>query len=62
MTKEYKHGYVIAMKSVQLLLLTRITELKESSDYPNNFKGQMVEDYEWVIKRIDENIDESVKK
>ena len=50
------------MKSVQLLLLTRITELKESSDYPNNFKGQMVEDYEWVIKRIDENIDESVKK
>jgi hypothetical protein len=27
----------------------RIEELKKSSDYPHNFKGQMVEDFEWVL-------------
>ena len=28
----------------------RIKEIKASTDYPHNFKGQMVEDLEWVLK------------
>lgn len=27
----------------------RIEKLKACSDYPHNFKGQMVEDFEWVL-------------
>lgn len=27
----------------------RIEILKNSSDYPHNFKGQMVDDFEWVL-------------
>lgn len=27
----------------------RIGKLKKSPDYPHNFKGQMVEDFEWVL-------------
>lgn len=27
----------------------RIGKLKACSDYPHNFKGQMVEDFEWVL-------------
>lgn len=30
----------------------RIEILKNSSYYPNNFKGQMVEDLEWVLNLI----------
>lgn len=30
----------------------RIENLKKSSDYPHNFKGQMVEDFEWVLSMI----------
>ena len=30
----------------------RIEKLKKSSDYPHNFKGQMVEDFEWVLSMI----------
>ena len=31
------------------LIEQRIAQLKTSSDYPHNFKGQMVEDFEWVL-------------
>lgn len=27
----------------------RIEEIKSASDYPHNFTGQMVEDFEWVL-------------
>lgn len=30
----------------------RIKDIKNSSDYPHNFKGQMVEDLEWVLKQL----------
>ena len=30
----------------------RIEKLKNSSDYPYNFKGQMVDDFEWVLGMI----------
>lgn len=30
----------------------RIDEIKKSSDYPHNFKGQMVEDFEWVMSLL----------
>lgn len=30
----------------------KIKEIKSSSDYPHNFKGQMVEDLEWVLKQL----------
>lgn len=30
----------------------RIEKLKACSDYPHNFKGQMVEDFEWVLSLL----------
>lgn len=30
----------------------KINELKQSSDYPHNFKGQMVEDFEYVLSLL----------
>ena len=30
----------------------RIKSIKSSSDYPHNFKGQMVEDLEWVLNQL----------
>lgn len=30
----------------------RIEKIKSSSDYPHNFKGQIVEDLEWVLAQI----------
>lgn len=30
----------------------RITDIKSSSDYPHNFKGQMVDDFEWVLSLL----------
>ena len=52
MKKEFERGYDIAMNSVKLLLITRITEIKESPDYPHHFTGQMVEDFEWVLGKL----------
>lgn len=31
----------------------KIQNLKKSSDYPHNFKGQMVEDFEWVLSLME---------
>lgn len=31
---------------------SRINDIKNSSDFPHNFKGQMVEDLEWVLKQL----------
>ena len=30
----------------------RIENIKSSSDYPHNFTGQMVEDFEWVLSQL----------
>lgn len=30
----------------------KINELKQSSDYPHNFKGQMVDDFEYVLSLL----------
>jgi hypothetical protein len=30
----------------------RIEKIKSSADYPYNFKGQMVEDFEWVLSLL----------
>lgn len=30
----------------------RLAEIKESSGFPHNFKGQMAEDFEWVLKML----------
>lgn len=30
----------------------RIKNIKSSSDYPHNFTGQMVEDFEWVLSQL----------
>lgn len=32
----------------------KIEKLKNSTDYPHNFKGQMVEDFEWVLSMLRE--------
>lgn len=53
-TEEYKlcvaalEGYRKEI-NIEKKIEHRITELKTSSDYPHNFKGQMVEDLEWVL-------------
>lgn len=31
---------------------SKINDIKNSSDFPHNFKGQMVEDLEWVLKQL----------
>ena len=31
---------------------SRINDIKNSSNFPHNFKGQMVEDLEWVLKQL----------
>lgn len=31
---------------------SRINDIKNSSDFPHNFKGQMVEDLKWVLKQL----------
>lgn len=31
----------------------KIETLKKSSDFPHNFKGQMVEDFEWVLSLME---------
>lgn len=38
--------------NIQRKLENKIRKLKESIDYPHNFKGQMVEDFEWVLEQI----------
>lgn len=30
----------------------KIAKIKASSEYPHNFTGQMVEDFEWVLNQI----------
>ena len=34
---------------VYLTIQNKIKILKQSSNYPHNFTGQMVEDFEWVL-------------
>ena len=31
---------------------SRIKDIKNSSDFPHNFKGQMIEDLEWVLNQL----------
>lgn len=33
-------------------IVKRIEELKNSSNYPHFYKGQMVEDFEWVLNLL----------
>ena len=37
---------------VSEIVQKKVDELKQSRDYPHNFKGQMVEDFEWVLKLL----------
>lgn len=37
---------------VSEVIQKKINELKQSSDYPHNFKGQMVEDFEYVLSLL----------
>ena len=37
---------------VSEIIQKKIKELKQSSDYPHNFKGQMVEDFEYVLSLL----------
>lgn len=39
-------------EDMQEALEKRIEEIKSSSEYPHNFTGQMVEDFEWVLKML----------
>lgn len=39
-------------KNMHKAIEQRIKEIKSSADYPHNFKGQMVEDFEWVLNQI----------
>lgn len=37
---------------VSEIVQKKVDELKQSRDYPHNFKGQMVEDFEWVLELL----------
>lgn len=37
---------------VSEIVQKKVDELKQSRDYPHNFKGQMVEDFEWVLRLL----------
>ncbi len=39
-------------EDMQEKLEKRIADIKSSSDYPHNFKGQIVEDLEWVLAQL----------
>lgn len=41
---------------VQNTIRKKVESLKKSSDYPHNFKGQMVEDFEWVLSLLELNL------
>ncbi|MCM1217248.1 MAG: hypothetical protein NC548_22335 [Lachnospiraceae bacterium] len=41
-------------ENVQERIEKRIRELKASTNYPHNFMGQMVDDFEWVLKLIEQ--------
>lgn len=44
-----------AYEDMQEKIEMRIQELKASTNYPHNFMGQMVEDFEWVLGLISES-------
>ncbi len=46
---KYHHDEKIRNENLKMTLKKKIKEIKGSSDYPHNFKGQMVEDFEWVL-------------
>lgn len=39
-------------ENMQEKIAKRIEELKNSSNYPHFYKGQMVEDFEWVLNLL----------
>ncbi len=39
-------------EDMQEKITKRIQELKSSSNYPHFYKGQMVEDFEWVLNLL----------
>ncbi len=43
---------LVAYENMQENLENRIKHIKGSSDYPHNFKGQIVKDLEWVLKML----------
>lgn len=45
-------------ENAQEKLEKRIQELKASTNYPHNFMGQMVDDFEWVLKLIEQEKDD----
>ncbi len=44
-----------AYEDIQEKIEKRVETIKASSEYPHNFTGQMVEDFEWVLGLINEN-------
>ena len=48
----YVKGYFDCKTSIKLQLQEKIKELKSDSNYPHHFKGQMVDDFEWVIRQL----------
>ncbi len=49
---KYHHDERITNEKLKMTLKRKIEGLKGSSDYPHNFKGQMVEGFEWVLSLL----------
>lgn len=49
---KYHRDERIINDGLKMTLRRRIKELRGSSDYPHNFKRQMVEDFEWVLSQL----------
>lgn len=56
--EETEEGHVIkkcinrlgVYENAQEKIEKRIQEIKENENYPHNFMGQMVDDFEWVLR------------
>lgn len=46
------HERLKKYENMQEKVINRIEELKSSSNYPHFYKGQMVEDFEWVLNLL----------
>lgn len=53
---KYYHDERIINEQLKMTLKKKIKELKSSSEYPHNYTGQMVEDFEWVLSLLNKNL------
>ena len=49
---EDMNNQAIRYENIRKKLENRIEDIKSSTEYPHNFTGQMVKDFEWVLNQL----------